>query len=278
MPKGTVIKSYMAKIHYYTRVDIMDYDASLLNAQSCDTNTVYKQYKNIISDIIAYIEVYEHDLPGDMMAVIAELFQMLAFYETESQDIQENDKSEALYDTLIEAQQSLCLHAICLLIKKIEEYKKVFRKYKYKGIMEGSENFAKIVKREEKRLSKIFKNRLNFLYKGKLKTGLKGLSIKEKAKFLFGYLLIQLRPSFKTFKKEPYIPKTVFINDFKQESLMGIYVDIKILMEEYQKVLPAVISNGTNKPLFISIFIAVTGWFIPIALLIPTIIKLFGGE
>lgn len=257
----------------------MDNETLLLTPQICDMCAAYKQYKSSISEFVAYIEVYEHDLPEGVMAEIAELFQMLAFYETENQDVQKDDMDKTLQDTVTKVKQSLCLHATCLFINKIEEYKKIFRKHKYKGVMVGNTNFVDIAKKSEKDISKSFGEKLKLFYKGKVKIGIQELSFKNKVRFLLGYLKVRFKPSFKTFKKEPYFPKTIFeVNNIEKENLLDVYKNTKELMEMYQEVLPSVISNGTNKTLFISIFIAITGWLIPIALLIPTIIKMIGGE
>ena len=43
----------------------MSYNTSLLSSESCNTDLIYNQYKDTISELIAYIEVYEHDLPND---------------------------------------------------------------------------------------------------------------------------------------------------------------------------------------------------------------------
>ena len=43
----------------------------------CNTHYVYEKYKAEISELIAYIEVYEHDLPAEIMAQTAELFQTI---------------------------------------------------------------------------------------------------------------------------------------------------------------------------------------------------------
>ena len=43
---------------------------------------IYDKYKEVQSEIIAYIEVYDHDLPDVIVNEIVELFQIVAVYET----------------------------------------------------------------------------------------------------------------------------------------------------------------------------------------------------
>lgn len=257
----------------------MSFNTSLSNLKLCNTDIIYNQYKHTISELIAYIEVYEHDLPGEIMAEIAELFQMVACWETETQDMQENDIMSALYNTSVKVTQSLYKHAICLFIKKIHEYKKLFKKFRYKGVMIDNENFVYIVQKEERSIVKSFSEKLKLLYRGKMGAALASLTFIQKLKYLFGYLKIVIRPSFGMFKHEPYLPKKILIIDnLEEENLADVYIRTKELLEMYEKVFPKVISNGANRTLGQSIFLAITGWIIPIVLLIPMLIKLFEGK
>lgn len=254
----------------------MSYNTSLLSSESCNTDLIYNQYKDTISELIAYIEVYEHDLPEDVMAEIAELFQMIAFYET---DIQESDVRNALYITSVKVTQSLYIHAICLFINKIQEYKKVFKKFKYKGVMLDKINFINVAKSEEQKIVKSFSAKLKLFYKGKIRATLKCLKFRQKLKYLFGYFKVSVIPSLKVFKHEPYIPKNILaVDNLEEENLREVYNETKDLLQKYEKIFPEVISNGANKTLGMSIFLAVTSWIIPIVLLIPMFIKLFGGK
>lgn len=257
----------------------MSFNTPIPNLQLCNTDFIYNQYKNTISELIAYIEVYEHDLPEEIMAEIAELFQMVACLETETQDMLENDMMSALYNTSVKVTQSLYKHAICLFVKKIHEYKKLFKKFQYKGVMIDNENFVYIAQKEEKEIVKSFSEKLKLLYKGKMGAALGSLTFIQRLKYLFGYLKIAIRPSFGMFRHEPYLPKKILIIDkLEEENLADVYKRTKELLKMYEKAFPKVISNGANRTLGQSIFLAVTGWIIPIVLLIPMLIKLFDGK
>ncbi len=257
----------------------MSYNKSLLSSESCNTDLIYNQYKDTISELIAYIEVYEHDLPEDVMAEIAELFQMIAFYETDIQNMQESDVRNALYSTSVKVTQSLYIHAICLFINRIQEYQKVFKKFKYKGVMLDNINFINVAKSEEQKIVKSFSAKLKLFYKGKVRATLKCLKLGQQLKYLFGYFKVSVIPSLKVFKHEPYIPKNILVVDnLEEENLEEVYNATKELLQKYEKIFPEVISNGANKTLGMSIFLAGTSWIIPIVLLIPMLIKLFGGK
>lgn len=254
----------------------MSYNTPLSNLDNCNTDYIYSQYKETISELIAYIEVYEHDLPEDVMVEVAELFQMIAFYETDNKG---DEVGRALCDTGVKVMQSLYIHVICLFMSKIQEYKKVFKKFKYKGVMQDGTNFIAIVASEEGKIVKSFSTKLKLLYKGKVRISLRELNFMQQLKYLSGYFRMMVLPSLKTFVHEPYIPQNILIVDnLEEEDLEEVYIATKGLLCKYESIFPAVISNGAERSLGMSIFLAVTSWIIPIGLLIPVLMKFFFGK
>lgn len=105
----------------------------------CNTHYIYEKYKAEISELIAYIEVYEHDLPAEIMARMAELFQTIALCET-GNDFESNDTlQQLLEDTFHKINRCLNKHTIYVILQKIKQYKIIFKKYNYKGVYIGEE-------------------------------------------------------------------------------------------------------------------------------------------
>ena len=95
----------------------------------CGTSHVYEKYRSEISERIAYIEVYEHDFPAEIMAQMAELFQTIVLYETDD-DFLNNDKLQCLLeDTFHKVNRYLDKHTTYVILQKIKQYKKIFKKY-----------------------------------------------------------------------------------------------------------------------------------------------------
>lgn len=144
---------------------------------NCDTDFVYKKYRDDISELIAYIEVYQHDLPEPIMAIMAELFQTIAACETDSNFPDSSELVSMLDKTTWKVVQSLKYYSVCLFIAKIQEYKKIFHKYKYKGIlMDDGQKFCTVAQQIESRLCATFSGNLRSYYKGNVISTLKGLS------------------------------------------------------------------------------------------------------
>ena len=93
----------------------------------CNTHYVYEKYKAEILELIAYTEVYEHDLPAEIMAQMAELFQTIALCETDN-DFESNDRlQQLLEDTFHKMNRCLNKHTIYVILQKIKQYKIIFK-------------------------------------------------------------------------------------------------------------------------------------------------------
>jgi len=234
-----------------------------------DTNLAYIAYKKTISQLIAYVEVYEHDLPSDIMAQTAELFQNIALYEL---DVDKNTEKSLEQTTLI-ITQSLYKHSISLFIKKIREYKKTFKRFKYKGVSVDGRKFCEMAKESESDICKEFSLKLRKYYKGNTLGTLKDLTAKQKLLYLSSKIALLFPSRFVFFKKEPFLPEDRFIIVEENEdlSLESLYSKTKELLEKYQEVFPSVVGNGTNQTLIMSVFLAISSWIIPALLSIPVI-------
>lgn len=248
---------------------------TILSQQIYDTKYIYDKYKETLSELIAYIEVYEHDLPTEVMAQIAELFQSVAVYENRINSTEDGDLSNLLLESNLKITQSLYKHAICLFIKKIEEYKRMFKRFQYKGVMLNGKNFAEVVKRKEKEIIKSFSEKLKKCYKKDFLTTLRSLSVRECVSYLAGYIKVSVVPSFFSLKKEPFLPiNSTILEGIEEVDLANIFIYTKELLELYESILPKVISNGAKQSFKMSMFVAILGWVIPIVGVIPIIIEI----
>lgn len=233
-----------------------------------NTNTVYNSYKTTIAGLIARIEVYEHDLPGEIMVQVAELFQSIVMYET-TEDVPLKEKlNESLQYSCSSIIQSLYKHTIWLFLKKIKEHRKSFRQFKYKGIMMNDKSFYYIVKKQRKDIVKTLKKHLRKCYKGHMLTNIKGLSIKNRLLYLYGYMELLVMPI--DLQKEPYIPTV----DLASTNLLYVFDNTDKLLKMYQQVYPDVLKSGKKRSLKMSIFIIVVSWIIPITMCMHIIQKL----
>ena len=250
---------------------------SLFDAEiNCDTNFVYKKYRDDISELIAYIEVYQHDLPAPIMAIVAELFQTISACETDAEFPNSPGLVSMLDKTTWKVVQSLKKYSVCLFIAKNQEYKKRFHKHKYKGVlMDDGQKFHTVAQQIESRLCKTFSDDLRSCYKGNTVSTLKELSVKERIRYLYSKFKILLCPSFRILKKEPFLPTSrLVLPGILDVDFTNAYNDAKDLLEKYQNVFPKVIKNGRNQSLTMSIFVAISTWIIPIILSIPVVLKI----
>lgn len=239
-----------------------------------DTENIYKHYKSTLSEVIAYIEVYEHDLPTEVMAQIAELLQAVAIFVDSNNLTEREDMSRLLRQVDLKVTQSLYKHAICLLIKEIEENKKVFRRFKYKGVMLENRNFFEVAKEIEQEIIADFCGKMKKCYKGTAAGSWRTMTMKERMLYWVGYVKISTAWSFSFLKKEPYLPINNLLTDnFDDENLENVYQETKELLQLYERVMPKVIGNGSRQSIGMSVFVAATGWVIPALLAIPVIMR-----
>lgn len=133
------------------------------NTTSNQIDIIYNGYKTDISELIANIEVYEHDLPKNVMVQIAELFRVLASYENCSVGNKDTEWN-SLCDTYSTIANRLYCHVIFLFLKKINEYEKLFSRYNYKGVMKDDENFVVYANRTKKQIKTSLKNTFREYY------------------------------------------------------------------------------------------------------------------
>ena len=231
----------------------------------------YDLYKKTISEVIANIEVYEHDLPERVMGEIAEFFQVIAAYETELDLTPKAELLELMHATHFWITQALYKHAICLFIGKIHDYKKLFQKFEYKGVVIDEVNFYLTAKEKEKEISKQFIKELKTCYGHMIPIW--HLEWKWKDNFLYqeGWLRVMFGRGFRALKREPYIP----INELPTGICFEeIYSKAKALLKEFEAVCPEVINNGRSQTLIAKLASAVVAWIIPIAVSIPVVKQL----
>lgn len=250
-----------------------------------NTQTVYDNYKKVHSELIAYIEVYAHDLPLAVMKQVAELFQTIAVYETRNTSEENEMMPKLLYEADLKITQSLYKTAICLFVKKIEQYKRIFRKYEYQGVVLEeykylneylqNVNFSEFVKEKEKQIACDISERLKTFYKKDTRETLKELTLKETVLYIVGYIGIYTMPTFGFMKYNPFVPiNSMLLNDTQSNDLTNVFSQMRALLEMYEFAFESVLQNGAKKSLKSSVFFAVTSWIIPVILGIPVIIKI----
>ena len=117
-------------IQYICLDDTADDDPSVTEVK----NKIYKIYSEQISDLINKYEVYIHDFSTQVSIVIMDLVRQLSDYSLMS------DKAcqlEALNNTLdIEycLYYILCIEVVGYCLDQVNNYKKILKKFKYKGI------------------------------------------------------------------------------------------------------------------------------------------------
>lgn len=226
----------------------------------CDTNHVYEKYKTEISELIAYVEVYEHDLSAEIMALTAELFQAIALCEVDSNPENNASLHEVLDDTFNKVNRYLNKHTIYVILKKIKQYKKIFKKYNYKGVyIKDGQKFYEYAEQTEAAIVETYYARLDDCYKQATCRKGERLKFKDRCKYRFSKLL----------KKEPCLPTDELTVDFTD-----CFLSAKNLLQCYQNVFPKVISNGKKQSPGVSFFNFIVTWLIPLALSIPIIWKI----
>lgn len=237
------------------------------NTTSNQIDIIYNGYKTDISELIANIEVYEHDLPKEVMVQISEIFRAIASYEHSDSSEKEDEWNfvQTTYSTVL---NHLYVHAIFLFNKKIYDYDKLFRQYNYKGVMIEKDNFITLSNKAKQELHCSFTKELKKCYKHKVLQNITSNGIIDNIKYLKGYVKVNILSIFMKHKKEPFIP----INDYRNVNFISIYKDTKKLLYMYQKICPSVIQNGTKKTLQMQCFSAIFSWIVPLILCINVIL------
>lgn len=225
------------------------------------TNNVYNEYKTTISELIANIEVYEHDLPKEVMVQISEIFRSVSSYENCKSDKKEAEW-KALHKMYYTVINHLYVHAVFLFLKKINDYDKLFCRYNYEGVMVDDKNFAVLSKERKKEIYRLFVKELKKCYKGNVLNNLRNNSLKYNIMYLKGYCIINGMALFLKYNKKPTIP----VNDYRDKNFKEIYQKAKELLELYQEIAPKVIQNGAKKTLKTQVILAIISWIIPVFL------------
>lgn len=246
-------------------------------SQPYSTDDVYTLYRKEIADIVAYIEVYEHDLPPVITGQIAELFTSIAVFEADDQEMRFNGLKQSS-EVIV---QAIRFYAIFLFIHEIQEFEKLFRKYHYKGaIIPNSDlHVYNEIRKMEKDIIPCFKEKLKDYYRSSFK-GFCGTifnseepyGINDLFRYIKGYMSLHFKRSIRGLNK-PYLPSECLVNSNEDYvDLSKDYEEFKGLLAYYEEHMPDVINSGPKQGVLMNTFIAVTSWFIPIAVSIPTII------
>jgi len=242
-----------------------------------NTTHVYNIYSNKISDIVAHIEVYEHDLPVKIMAQIAELFQNVALAENIGNNkttTSELKKQVSLFlqESTDKIVDSLYLYAICLFVKQIKKYQQIFHKYHYKGINVFDRPLYKILKKQECKIRKELNRILKKHYKEKCFLTICYSPLYIRLIYFLKYIQITIFPFLNTMKYSKYMPRDQFdINYTLNQDIEALYKETKLLLNIYEKMMPVVLKNGPKQSVPYTIFIIIASWIIPILAGIPII-------
>ena len=119
---------------------------------------IYNKYASDISESIAQIEIYAHDLPRQISGLIETIFDMLAIAAAEN-----NEDDNKRWYTYIWYQVSfledlLNLYLVDLYVKQVRKYRKIFKKFNHQGVKVQNDfsllSFIDSKMKEIKKLSK----------------------------------------------------------------------------------------------------------------------------
>ena len=96
---------------------------------------VYKEYDAEISELIAKIEVYAHDLPRQVSGIIESLFVMLTSAASESTDSDELEWYDKIEYQEIFLKNILYVYLIDIYMTRVKKYRKVLRKFNHQTIL-----------------------------------------------------------------------------------------------------------------------------------------------
>lgn len=100
-------------------------------------NSIYRQYFEEVSPLIAKVEVYQHDLPKKCRALIETVFRFLSIASSEEKK-QDNERIEFYYQVIQRYQEylisTLYILLLNLYIDEINVLKKTIKKFNHKGI------------------------------------------------------------------------------------------------------------------------------------------------
>ena len=237
------------------------------------TEDVYTLYKTEISEMVAYIEVYEHDLPPLLTSLISEMFSAITVA-----NISGYEESAELTELIQSVVQYIRLHTIFVFINEIAERERLFKRFKYKGAMIPDTDvhvFDEVEKKKNKAVSLLTK-KLKKYYQYSLKT-MVSLVTDPDSPYGFRDLLTYLRDYLYLYRikrlstwNEPFIPADCLsINEGSIGDLYEDYGNFRELLSFCESHMPDVITTGPRVNMHMSIFVAVTSWIIPIALGIP---------
>lgn len=236
---------------------------------------VYSLYSEQISDMIAYIEVYEHDLPPRITGLIGEMFSTIAVA-----NILDDEDPTGLDDLIQSVAQAIRLHAIFVIIREIGEKEYLFNNYQYRGAMIPNTDLHVYdeVKKMKKAAVHSLADKLKYYYRFSMRAMValvldadSPYGIKDYFKYLIGYSHLY---GFKSFNKwkEPFIPPD-FLTPLETtgKDLSDDYCAFKKLLSFCEEHMSDVINTGPKSSLRSRVFVAVTSWIIPIAIGIPAV-------
>ena len=117
---------------------------------------IYGTYKNDISDLVAKVEVYAHDLPRQISGVVETIFRLLA-----SASIKNSDKQKKIYENAYNYEifliNVLYITLVNLYIEKIKKYRRILKQFKHGGIKnENNVCFMDETKEKLKEIEEIY--------------------------------------------------------------------------------------------------------------------------
>ena len=181
---------------------------------------VYSKYSESISGLIAKAEVYLHDLPKQICGLIEMVFRILTTSSVEDEKSDEIKLCVASLEYELFLLNTLNALLIECYIKEIKRYRKLFKKFKHKGvILENGTSFMKEVDSQLKSAYVMFK------------------SGKKKYKRLYNLNLLEYMVMLGKFSKiENKFPWMEHIIPYEFDVKIGIGTEILELNQCFQKV------------------------------------------
>lgn len=221
-------------------------------------NKIYSFYSNQINDLINKYEVYIHNFSNEVSIVIMDVVNLLSLYSVAIDEAEQIEQLNNAYKILYCLYFILCLEISTYCLEQVNNYKKIIKKFNYKGINyipdeEEDQDLEKykffdIINSREKELVDKFESYVKIFR-----------TLVEKTNSQFDY--------YKLDKIENTMGNDATVKDLTEFSNASCK-----FLKDVERHYPNIIDNGYSPPVWQKCLNIGVYWILPIALAIVTII------
>lgn len=221
-------------------------------------NKIYKLYSNQINDLINKYEVYIHNFSNEVSVAIMDVVNQLSLVSTIIDEAEQIKQLNDTYNLLYCLHYILCLEISSYCLEQVNKYKKIIKKFNYKGVNYipdkdedpslGDNKFFEIINQREKNLEDKLR-KYDSIFK----------SLIDKTNSQFDYYNLD------------NIANTM-VGDATVEDLTEFANASDKFLKDVERHYPKIIDNGYSPPLWQRCLNFVVFWAVPIALAVVTII------